>query len=50
MCPVTTPNASEPAMPHLMLQAVLYSPYPKVRDKSYGWYFPLEWLVFPFGI
>ena len=42
MCPVTTPDTSKPVMPHLMLQAMLYSPYPMVRDKSYGWYFPLE--------
>ena len=36
VCPVTAPVAPEPVMPHLMLQAALYSPYPMVRDKSYN--------------
>ena len=36
VCPVTAPDALEPAIPHLMFQAALCSPYPTVRDKSYG--------------
>ena len=42
VCLVTAPKASEPAIPHLMLQVALCSPYPMVRDKSYNWHFPLK--------
>ena len=42
VCPVTAPNASGPAISHLMLQAASCSLYPMVRDKSYSWHLPLE--------